>query len=157
MSHLSSGVPPGVELQPGESVTRTGPDWGASVPIVLTNQRLICPLDPSGGGLVTIALSDIERVHLRKPPFGFASVIVEYGPGRKASFPLHANAQQAIAEISGAAEKARRATAAEISSSESVRTDDRYDQLRKLGELRTSGVVTEDEFQEEKARILGRP
>jgi len=32
---------------------------------------------------------------------------------------------------------------------------DRVEQLRQLGELRSSGVLTEDEFQAEKARILG--
>lgn len=157
MSQPNPAVPPGVHLHDGERITHTGRDWGASIPVVLTNERLICPLDPSGGGVVAIALGEIEKVLLRKPPFGFASVIVEYGPGRKAAFPVHANAQQAIADISAAAEKARGATVSQTASSPSVGTDDRYDQLRKLGELRTSGVLTEAEFQEEKARILARP
>jgi hypothetical protein len=34
-------------------------------------------------------------------------------------------------------------------------TDDRLDQLRRLGELRTSGVLTDEEFAEQKRRILG--
>jgi hypothetical protein len=33
-------------------------------------------------------------------------------------------------------------------------TDDRLDQLRKLGELKTSGVLTDAEFAEQKTRIL---
>ena len=33
-------------------------------------------------------------------------------------------------------------------------TDDRIAQLQKLGELRASGVLTEQEFQDQKARIL---
>ena len=33
-------------------------------------------------------------------------------------------------------------------------TDDRLDQLRQLGELKTSGVLTDAEFAEQKARIL---
>lgn len=147
-----SGLPAGVQLEEGERVTRTGRDWGASIPVVLTDRHLICPIDPSGGGIVSIALNDIEAVRLRKPPFGFASVLVEYAHGRRASFPVHANAQQAIVDISAAAETARGVTAPS-----SPHGGDRYDQLRKLGELRTSGVLTEDEFQEEKARILARP
>ena len=33
--------------------------------------------------------------------------------------------------------------------------DDRLDQLRKLGELKAQGVLTEQEFAQEKAKILG--
>jgi len=33
--------------------------------------------------------------------------------------------------------------------------DDRISQLRELGELKASGVLTDEEFQAEKARILG--
>jgi hypothetical protein len=34
-------------------------------------------------------------------------------------------------------------------------SDERIRQLRELGELKASGVLSEDEFQREKARILG--
>lgn len=33
--------------------------------------------------------------------------------------------------------------------------DDRFEQLTKLGELKAQGVLTEEEFAREKARILG--
>jgi putative oligomerization/nucleic acid binding protein len=33
-------------------------------------------------------------------------------------------------------------------------TDDRLEQLRQLGELKTSGVLTDEEFTEQKRRIL---
>jgi hypothetical protein len=33
--------------------------------------------------------------------------------------------------------------------------EDKYDKLRELGELKTQGVLTEEEFAAEKARILG--
>ncbi|TMD47174.1 MAG: SHOCT domain-containing protein [Chloroflexi bacterium] len=39
----------------------------------------------------------------------------------------------------------------------STPTGDRYDQLRKISELKQSGVLTEAEFAEEKARILKQP
>ena len=35
-------------------------------------------------------------------------------------------------------------------------TDDMLEQLQKLGELKTAGVLTEDEFQAQKAKILAR-
>ena len=34
-------------------------------------------------------------------------------------------------------------------------SDDRYAQLKQLGELKTQGVLTEQEFAAEKARVLG--
>src|SRR4051794_26837130 len=33
-------------------------------------------------------------------------------------------------------------------------TDDRLDQLRKLGELKTAGVLTDEEFAQQKSKIL---
>ena len=35
-------------------------------------------------------------------------------------------------------------------------SDDPYEKLRKLGELRDAGVLTEDEFEAQKAAILSR-
>ncbi|WP_029906083.1 DUF4870 domain-containing protein [Prevotella sp. 10(H)] len=34
---------------------------------------------------------------------------------------------------------------------------DKYDEIRKLEELRVQGTITEEEFQQEKSRILGTP
>ncbi|TMG15025.1 MAG: SHOCT domain-containing protein [Chloroflexi bacterium] len=34
---------------------------------------------------------------------------------------------------------------------------DRYERLRQIGELRSSGVLSEAEFEQEKARILREP
>jgi hypothetical protein len=38
---------------------------------------------------------------------------------------------------------------------EESETDVRLDRLRTLGELRSTGVLTDDEFEREKAKILG--
>jgi hypothetical protein len=38
---------------------------------------------------------------------------------------------------------------------ESLSTDDMLDQLKKLGELKESGVLTQEEFEASKAKILG--
>ena len=34
-------------------------------------------------------------------------------------------------------------------------TTEKFDQLKQLGELKASGILTEEEFQEQKQRILG--
>jgi hypothetical protein len=39
----------------------------------------------------------------------------------------------------------------------SVPSGDRYEQLRKITELKQSGTLSEAEFEEEKARILKQP
>ncbi len=38
---------------------------------------------------------------------------------------------------------------------EAALSDDVYDQLKKLGELREAGILTDDEFQAKKTQILG--
>lgn len=76
-------------------------------------------------------------------------------------------ASRLIKELGGldAAEAAMSPTAALTASAPEPRptrvasptssTPDRYAQLRELGELRAQGILTDDEFQKEKARILG--
>ena len=93
-------LPAGFQLEAGESVIRTGKDWGISLnPLILTSQRLICPVDPSTRAYVSIRLSDIRDVRLRKPMFGFNTVIVDYGEEQQASFPAHINAARIRQEI----------------------------------------------------------
>jgi hypothetical protein len=150
-------LPPGVELEPGESVVRTSHDWGTSLrTLLLTDRRLVCPIDPSAGETVSIPLTEVRTVRLRDSPLGFASVVVEFGPGRSASFPVHFKAATAVAEIMAAVEAAQR-QAADRPVDEGRVPDDRYERLRKVGELKASGVLTESEFEREKARILDEP
>lgn len=52
---------------------------------------------------------------------------------------IYADREQAYADTTAAAPPA----------------SDRIEQLRQLGELRTSGVLTDEEFASEKARIMG--
>lgn len=52
---------------------------------------------------------------------------------------IYADREQAYADTTAAAAPA----------------SDRIEQLRQLGELRTSGVLTDEEFASEKARIMG--
>lgn len=45
--------------------------------------------------------------------------------------------------------------AAPAPASQPALSDDVYDQLKKLGELREAGILTDDEFQAKKTQILG--
>ncbi|MCB1256045.1 MAG: SHOCT domain-containing protein [Microthrixaceae bacterium] len=62
----------------------------------------------------------------------------------------HAAAQQAVPQPAPAAPAAPAPAAAPVSD-----TTDMLAQLTKLGELRDAGVLTEAEFEVQKARILG--
>lgn len=149
-------LPSGFELDEDEVILHTGKDWGVSIdPLLLTSRRLISPIDPSGGPTVAIPLSEIREVRLRKPFFGFTTVIVEWGDQQRASFPAHINATRIRADITAAVEAVRRPRLS-IASSEPA-PNDRYERLRRLGELKASGVLSDSEFEAEKARILKEP
>jgi hypothetical protein len=151
-------LPPGIRLEDGESIVRTAKDWGTSVrPLVLTTLRLICPVDPSGGGTAVIRLRDVHEVRLRKSLLGFSTVIIEYGDHARAAFPAHINAKAIRADIAAAVEAAPRPSTPTLSVVQPEPAASRYEKLRQIGELRDAGVLTQPEFEEEKARILKEP
>lgn len=69
---------------------------------------------------------------------------------RRLAQAQHAAAQQAVPQPAPAAPAAPAPAAAPA-----IDTTDMLAQLTKLGELRDSGVLTEAEFEAQKARILG--
>lgn len=149
-------LPGGLQLDEDEFVVRTAKDWGASVnPLVLTTRRLICPTDLTGRTHVAIPLTDVRDVQLRKHWVGFPTIIVDRVDQPPASFPAHINGARIRADIAAMVEAAQRAAFPTLSVvSPPPATGDRYERLRQIGELRASGVLSESEFQEEKARIL---
>jgi hypothetical protein len=152
-------LPGAATLDDDEFVVRTARDWGVTVkPLILTTRRLVCPSDLSGGRVATIPLTDIRRVTLRKHAIGFATIVIETTDEQQASFPAHINGALMRADIAAMADFAQRAVAPKLSVvSPPSPGGDRYEQLRRIGELKKSGVLSEAEFQEEKARILKQP
>jgi hypothetical protein len=148
-------LPGAATLDDDEFVVRTAKDWGTSVkPLILTTRRLICPSDP-GGRAAIIPLTDIRSITLRKHAIGFATIVIGTADERPASFPAHINGALMRADIAAMADFAQRAVAPKLSVvSPPSPGGDRYEQLRRIGELKKSGVLSEAEFQEEKARIL---
>ena len=149
-------LPGGGLLEEDEFVVRTAKDWHVSVkPLLLTTRRLVCPRDPSGREVATVLLADVGEVRLRKNRIGFATVVIEAGDERKAFFPAHVNGALMRTDIATMVDFARReATPTPSEGSPLAATADRYENLRRLGELKASGVLSEAEFEEEKARIL---
>jgi len=150
-------LPGGLQLGEDEFVVRTAKDWGVSISLVLTTQRLICPSDLTGRTQVSIPLSDVRDVQLRKHWVGFATIVVNRIDEPPASFPAHINGARMRADISAMTDAAKRATFPKLSVVTPPSTPDRYERLRQIGELRSSGVLSEAEFEEEKARILREP
>jgi Short C-terminal domain len=148
-------LPDGSPLAEDEFVLRTAADWGLSIkPVILTTQRLICPSDLTGRKVVILRLIDIRSVTFRKQWIGLSSVAVETVDRRPVSFAAHINGPLVRADIAATVGQVQRsAPPAEPAGS----AGDRYEQLRQLGELKQSGVLSEAEFQEEKARILKQP
>jgi hypothetical protein len=152
-------LPGGLQLGEDEFVVRTAKDWGVSVnPLVLTTRRLICPTDLSGRGLAAISLRDVQDVQLRKHWVGFSTIVVNIVDQPPASFPAHINGTRIRADISAMVDAAQRADLPKLSVvTPRPATSDRYERLRQIGELRAAGVLSEAEFEEEKARILKEP
>src|SRR3989454_12129733 len=150
-------LPGGLELGEDEFAVRTAKDWGVSISLVLTTRRLICPSDLTGRTQVSIPLTDVRDVQLRKHCVGLATIVVNRIDEPPASFPAHINGARMRADISAMVDAAQRATCPKLSVVTPPSTPDRYERLRQIGELRSSGVLSEAEFEEEKARILREP
>src|SRR6266550_2578694 len=142
-------LPGGLQLGEDEFVVRTAKDWGVSISLILTTRRLICPTDLTGRTEVSIPLTDVRDVQLRKHWVGFATIVVNWTDEPPASFRAH---------ISAMVDAAQRATIPKLAVVAPPATmPDRYERLRQIGELRSSGVLSEAEFEQEKARILREP
>jgi hypothetical protein len=152
-------LPDGSRLEDGEVVVKTAKDWGLSIKsLVLTNRRLFCPADLSGRSTVSLALTDVLGVTLSRHMVGFSTIVVETRDRTQASFAAHINGQLVRSDIIAAAASAKQSAALDSSApASSAPSGERYEQLAKINELKRSGVLTEAEFEEEKARILKRP
>ena len=152
-------LPDGSRLEDGEVVVKTAKDWGLSIKsLVLTNRRLFCPADLSGRSTMSLALTDVLGVTLSKHMVGFSTIVVEIRDRPQASFAVHINGQLVRSDIIAAVASAKQSAALDSSApASSAPSGERYEQLAKINELKRSGVLTEAEFEEEKARILKRP
>ena len=151
-------LPGGARLDDDEFVVRMSKDWGLTLkPLVLTTRRLVCPSDLTGRSAVSLRLTDVRRVTLSKHAIGFSTIVVETGDQRPVSFAAHINGQLVRSDIAAAVDYVQGTAAPNPPAAASPSPGDRYEQLRQIGDLKQSGVLSEAEFQEEKARILKQP
>ena len=159
ISMSEAELPDGTRLDDDEFLVRTAKDWGISIKsLVLTTRRLFSPSDLTGRTTLSLPLTEVMNVTLRKHLVGFSTIVVDIRDGRQASFPAHINGKLIRAEIAAAADYAKRSAGSDPSSTPASRpAGERYELLREINELKQSGVLTEAEFEEEKARILKQP
>jgi hypothetical protein len=159
MSITDMELPDGARLDDDEFVVRTSKDWGLSIkPLILTTRRLFCPSDLTGRSSVALRLSDVRSVTLRKHWIGFSTIVVESADRRQASFAAHINGPLVRSDIASMVDAANGTAAPNpAAAASSPPSGDRFQQLRELGELKASGVLSEAEFEKEKARILKQP
>jgi hypothetical protein len=153
-------LPDGSRLEDGEVVLKTAKDWGLSTKsLVLTNRRLFCSSDLTGRTTLSLRLTDVLGVTLQKHAIGFSTILVDTRDRpQAAAFPVHINGKLVRSDIGAAVDNAKRSAGLDLSTTApSLPSQDRYDQLRKISELKKSGVLTDAEFEEEKARILKQP
>ena len=158
ISMTDAELPDGGRLDEDEFLVRTAKDWDLSIKsLVLTTRRLFSPSDLTGRTMVSLPLTDVANVTLRKHLIGFSTILVDARDGRQLSFPAHINGAMVRAEIGAAADYAKRSAGLGPSAAAPGTSTDRYEQLRKINELKQLGVLTEAEFEKEKARILNQP
>jgi len=146
-------LPGGFALSEDEFLIGTAKEWGISAQnLALTTQRLICPTDPSDARQESVPLTEIRDITFRKHLLGFRTLAVETARGDRYLFPAHAGGQKVkdaiLAMVAFAGSGPTR--------SADVVAADKYDQLRKIGELKATGVLSDAEFEAEKAKLLDK-
>jgi Short C-terminal domain len=156
-------LPGGLQLMSDEFLVTSGKDWGfSSQRILITTHRAIW----THGRILNkqqnaIYLTDIRDVIFRKPMIGYGSLAFETSSGHVIeALPSVGNGAQVrnslLTLIHYARNRAQQPQAVPVQQDPAVAapSPDRYEQLRKLGELKSQGVLSEEEFQAEKAKIL---
>jgi hypothetical protein len=122
---------------------------GAPSPMGAAPTRLDLTVEPAGGAPYDVS---VEQVFAESMLQGFAPgqrVTVKVDPADPQSVMLWG-----VAAAPGAAPAAPAGAAAAAAAPAPASTGDRIERLEKLQALRQSGVLTEEEFQEQKARLL---
>jgi hypothetical protein len=156
-------MPGGLQLMNDEFLVTSGQDWGfSSQRILITTHRAIWThgriLDKQQNAIYLI---DIRDVIFKKPMVGYGSLAFETSSGHVIeALPKVSNGAQVrnslLTLIHYARNRGQQPQAVAIAQLPAVATPapDRYEQLKKLADLKAQGILSEEEFQAEKAKIL---
>lgn len=156
------GLPGGLQLLNDEFLVTTGKDWGfSSQRILITTHRAIWTHGRLNKQQDALYLIDIRDVVFRKPLIGYGSLAFETATGHLIeALPSVSNGAQVRNSLLTLIHYARsRSQQPQVAQSPAQAPAapprlDRYEQLKKLAELKAQGILSEEEFQSEKAKIL---
>jgi hypothetical protein len=156
-------MPGGLQLMGDEFLVTSGKDWGfSSQRILITTHRAIW----THGRIMNkqqnaIYLTDIRDVVFRKPLIGYGSLAFETSSGHVIeALPSVSNGAQIRNSLLTLIHYARnrnqqpQVQASTQQAAAATAAPDRYEQLKKLADLKSQGILSEEEFQAEKAKIL---
>ena len=152
-------LPGGLQLFNDEFLVTVGKDWGwSSQKLSLTTHRVIYSRGRLAKDQESVYLTDVRDVGFHKPVFGPGTLALETAGGHSIEgLPAASNGQalrDKLLQLVHFARQRAAAASAPAASSPSA-APDRYEQLRKLADLKTQGVLTADEFESEKKKLLG--
>jgi hypothetical protein len=159
-------LPGGLQLMNDEFLVTSGQDWGfSSQRILITTHRAIWTHGRVNKQQNAIYLTDIRDVVFRKPMIGYGSLAFETSSGHVIeALPSVSNGAQVrnslLTLIHYARSRSQQAQPVATPPQPSVAAPspapavDRYEQLKKLAELKEHGILTDEEFQSEKAKLL---
>ncbi len=162
-------LPGGLQLMADECLVGTAKHWGfSSDRLALTTHRLIWSHGRLTKDSKQLYLTDIRDVRFHKPLMGTGTLTVEAAGVHSLEGLVHMkHAQQfrdsLLSMVHYAKQRPQRvmvqapanavATQAVPPATTQV-APDRFEQLKKLAELKEQGILTDEEFQSEKAKLL---
>lgn len=150
-------LPGGLSLFNDEFILAVARDWGlSSQRLILTTHRLIHSHGRLSKDQQTVYLTDIRDVAFKKPLVGYGALAIETAAGHSLEgLPTVKNGQamrdKLLALVHWARQRAQQPAALQPVA---AAAPDKYDQLRKLAELKASGILNDAEFEAEKAKLL---
>jgi Bacterial PH domain len=162
-------LPGGLQLMNDECLVGTAKHWGfSSDRLALTTHRLIWSHGRLTKDSQQLYLADIRDVRYVKPWMGTGTLTVEAAGLHSMEGLVHMkHAQQfrdsLLSMVHYAKQRPQRvtvqapahsATNQSLAAAPAPTAPDRFDQLKKLAELKELGILTDEEFQSEKTKLL---
>ena len=151
-------LPGGLSLFQDEFLVSTARDWGwSSQQLLLTTQRLIHTHGRMTKDQQAVYLTDIRDVGFRKPLVGYGTLAIETAGGHSIEgLPAVKNGREQRDRLMQLIHWARqRAQQPQQVIQTAPSAPDKFDQLRKLADLKAAGALSDEEFEREKAKLLG--
>jgi hypothetical protein len=153
-------LPGAIQLHDDEFLVTSAKDWGfSSQRIVMTTHRAIWTHGRVNLQQNSLYLTDIRDVVFRKPMIGYGSISFETSSGHVIeALPKVSNGVEIrnslMALVHFARNRAQPPQNAAAAAPAPAIQPDKYEQLEKLSKLREQGILTEEEFQAEKRKVL---